>query len=261
MRGLAFGGTLYGALVGTSVAILPTRRGGRAERHIVANVVRRLIPTSLLAGGIRLHVSGREHLTNPTLAGGYVLVANHASNLDPIAIMEALGRYDLTFVAKVETLRRPLLGRILEALPWLGVERESVAALKKLCDEVRSRQESGWVPQLVVFPEGTRSENGRLQPFKIGPFLLAAHLGVPVLPVVVRGTFALHRKNAFAVYPGPVHVDIHAPLVPPPMPAGLRGRQVDLAALDTAAALKQKTEAIFFAVPELAPAATREAAA
>jgi 1-acyl-sn-glycerol-3-phosphate acyltransferase len=246
VRGLALGGTLYGALVGTSVALLPFKRHSPSEQRVVRHIVRRLIPTSLFAGGITLHVSGRERLADPSLARGYVLVANHASNLDPLALMHALEHYHLCFVAKAETFRRPLLGRIIDALPWLPVERESLAALKKLVGDVRQRQAEGWVPQIVVFPEGTRSEDGTLAPFKIGPFMLAAQLGIPILPVILRGTYELHKKNAFMVYPGHVHVDIKAPLPVPP----LTGHR-ELAVLDAAAALKKSTEAIFHAVPEL----------
>jgi 1-acyl-sn-glycerol-3-phosphate acyltransferase len=251
-HGIGFGGTLYGALVASTVALLPTRRGSEAERKVVHGIIRRMIPTSLLLGGIRLDVSGREHLADPALAQGYVLVANHASNLDPVALIQAVGRIDLTFVAKAETLRRPFLSRILQALPWLPVERDSLAALKKLTEDVKQRRATGWIPRLVVFPEGTRSEDGRLQPFKIGPFLLAAHLGVPILPVVLRGTFALHKKNAFMVYPGRIQVDIGAPIMPPVLTA--TGPRRDLAAVDAAAMLLEKTKAIFHAVPEIAPA-------
>jgi 1-acyl-sn-glycerol-3-phosphate acyltransferase len=248
-RGVAFGGVLYSCLLGASILCLPVLFSRRAIRAVALGVCSFMVPGSLWAGGVRVSGRGREHADalNQT---GYIIVANHASNLDPLALITVLGRLDLAFVAKAETLRRPLLGRILTCLPWLPVERESLAALKKLTEMVRAQQKSGWVPRLVVFPEGTRSETGKLNAFKVGPFMLAAQLGLPILPVVIRGTFPCHKRNAFMVFPGPVYVDIHPPIHPP----SLAGGSLDLKVVDAAAALKKQTEAIFKAVADLTDA-------
>lgn len=253
LGGLGLGASLYGGLAVAALVSAPVRRRRGATREVVRRVSEVAIPLGLKLGGIRVIGRGAEH-AEALARTGFILVANHSSNLDAMAIMAVLGRVDLAFVAKAETLRRPVTGRMLDAIGWFAVERENLAALKKLREEVEARRATGWVPDLVVFPEGTRSPDGRLQPFRIGPFLLAAQLGLPILPAVIRGTSALHGPDAFLVYPGTVEVDLSPPIHPP------SGRLKPLEQIDAAAELKRRTEAIFHAVPELAPTATTAAA-
>jgi|GEM_PF-2161792 len=246
LHGIGVGGTLYASLV---VAYVGTRPFALfytpGVRPLFVEFTRRfVVPVAAKLGGLRITGSGMEHVD--ACAKGYVLIANHASNLDPIALMYLLDRTDLNFVAKIETLRRPLLGDLLQSIPWLAVDRASLASLKKLAQEVRERQKTGWIPRIVVFPEGTRSETGKLGAFKSGPFLLAALLGIPIIPAVIRGTFPLHKKDAFLVYPGPVHVDFHAPL----WPAKLQGKQLDLKVVDAAGALMKQAEAIYKSIDD-----------
>lgn len=246
LHGLGLGGALYGSLV---VAYLSTRPFALlykpGVRTLFVGFTRRfVIPVSARLGGLEVTGSGLEHLD--ACPNGYVLIANHASNLDPIALMLLMDRTDLNFVAKVETLRRPMLGVLLQSIPWLAVDRASLASLKKLAQEVRDKQKTGWIPRIVVFPEGTRSEDGKLGTFKSGPFLLAALLGIPIVPAVIRGTFPLHKKDAFLVYPGPVHVDFHAPI----QPTKLEGKQLDLKVVDAAGVLMKQAKAIYEAIDD-----------
>jgi 1-acyl-sn-glycerol-3-phosphate acyltransferase len=246
LYGLGLGGTLYGSLV---VAYLSTRPFDLfykpGVRPLFVGFTRRfVVPASVKMGGMRITGSGMEHFD--ACPNGYVLIANHASNLDPIALMYLLDTTELNFVAKVETLRRPMLGKLLQSIPWLAVDRASLASLKKLAQDVRERQKTGWIPRITVFPEGTRSETGKLGAFKSGPFLLAALLGIPIIPAVIRGTFPLHKKDAFLVYPGPVHVDFHAPL----WPAKLEGKQLDLKVVDAAGVLMKEAEKIYKAIDD-----------
>lgn len=246
LRGVTFGAALYLSLVVASLLALPVLFSERAVRACMLGVSKYTVPLSLWAGAIRVTGKGMEHVH--ACKDGYILIANHASNVDPLAMMQLLRRINLNFVAKVETLRRPFLGRLLRAIEWLPVERESLAALKKLIELVREKRKVGWVPALALFPEGTRSEDGKLKPFKIGPFMLAAELGLPIVPVVIRGTFPIHKRNAFRVYPGPVHVEFHPPIAPPALPTG---KTRALAAVDAAAALKKQAEVIFTAAADL----------
>lgn len=263
LHGLGLGGTLYGSLVVAYVGTRPFEYLHKPwVRKLFVGFTRRfVVPVSARLGGLKITGTGLEHLD--ACPNGYVLIANHASNLDPIALMYLMDRTDLNFVAKVETLRRPMLGKLLESIPWLAVDRASLASLKKLAQEVRERQKTGWIPRIVVFPEGTRSEDGKLQAFKSGPFLLAALLGIPIIPAVIRGTFPLHKKDAFLVFPGPVHVDFH----PPIWPTKLEGKQLDLKVVDAAGVLMKQSEAIYKSIEdytvvpgaENAPAETQHA--
>jgi len=245
-RGLAFGAALYLSLVVASLLALPVIFSEKGVRAAMLGVSKYTVPLGLWAGNIKVTGKGMEHVEG--CKDGYILIANHASNVDPMAMMQLLDRINLHFVAKVETLRRPFLGRLLRAIPWLPVDRESLAALKKLVDLVKEKRKAGWVPALVLFPEGTRSIDGKLKPFKIGPFMLAAQLGLPIVPAVIYGTFPIHKRNAFKVFPGPVHVEFHPP-IPAPSLEGAKNKA--LAVVDAAAALKKQAEAIYTAAGDL----------
>jgi 1-acyl-sn-glycerol-3-phosphate acyltransferase len=242
-HGLLLGAVLYSFLVVTFAIVLPILWRPRWAAWIVLRSSRLMVPLALAGAGVRVRGSGLD--TARELAGGrgYILIANHASNLDPMALMKFLGRVDLAFVAKAETLRRPMLGHILRAIGWFAVERDSPIAFKRFQEQVEARRKAGWVPNLVVFPEGTRSTDGQLQPFRMGTFLLAARSKLPILPVVIRGTAPLHARNAFACYPGTVRVDVLPPIFPP---AKVGAAEL----LEVVAALQEKAEAIYRAVPD-----------
>jgi 1-acyl-sn-glycerol-3-phosphate acyltransferase len=241
---LALGAVLYFFLVVTFALVLPVIWRPRWARWVVRGTSSLGIRLALAGAGVRVRGSGLAHARDLERGRGYILIANHASNLDPLALMKTLGRVDLAFVAKAETLRRPLLGRILRIIGWFAVERESPIAFKRFQEQVQARRKQGWVPNLVVFPEGTRSTDGQLQPFRMGTFLLAARARLPILPVVIRGTAPLHPRNAFSCFPGTVKVDILPPIEPP---AKVGAAEI----LDVVAALQRQAEAIYRAVPDL----------
>ena len=243
-HGLALGTALYLPLLVVFVLVLPLLWHRGWTRAVVLAAARLVVPLSLWAGGVRVRSSGVEHARALEKRGGYILIANHSSNLDPLALMHVLGQVDLAFVAKAETLRRPLAGRLLEAVGWFGVVRESPLAFKRFQEQVEARRRAGWTPNLVIFPEGTRSEDGRLRPFHMGTFLLAARLRLPILPVVIRGAQPVHRRGAFACYPGPVSVDVLPPIEPP-------GKCKPMELLDKVAELQRRAEALYKAVPDL----------
>lgn len=129
----------------------------------------------------RVRISGRERLP---WRGAAVIVANHASLLD-ILVLYGLFR-PFKWVSKAELFRVPILGwnmRINDYVPLRRGERESVIQMMAHC-----RRHLAAGSPLLIFPEGTRSKDGSLQPFKEGAFRLAAEAGCPVIPVAMRGT-------------------------------------------------------------------------
>ncbi|GBD41982.1 Long-chain-fatty-acid--AMP ligase FadD26 [bacterium HR39] len=164
----------------------------------------RIARIGLRLAGVRIAREGRLP------AGPALVVANHASYVDGAVLIAALDR-PLAFVAKAELEGHPLAGPFLRALGCIFVARGRTARLP--AESLRRALESGRVP--VVFPEGTFVREPGLLPFRLGGFLAAAQLGVPVVPVALVGTRAVLRDEAWlAARPGPVRVEVGPPILP-----------------------------------------------
>lgn len=240
-HGLLFGGALYLGVVVIFLLSLPFR-GWRDDwvRKIVLAVARVVVPVALWVGGIRVDVRGREHLEGYR-DGPWLLVSNHCSNLDGLAQIVAMEKIDIAFVTNIETIRRPIVGRLLQLGGWFAVEQENRLSAKRLQEEMRARRKQGWVPQMSIFPEGARSPDGSLMPFHVGPFLVAAMFRMPVIPIVIRGACPIHARAAFRVFPGTLRIDILAPIEVP------EGADPFAATAE----LKRRAEEIFSRIPDL----------
>jgi 1-acyl-sn-glycerol-3-phosphate acyltransferase len=158
--------------------------------------------------GVKIEVRGIEQLE----AGqNYIFMANHTSNLDPpVLIPNVPGRCSV--LVKKELFRTPILGtgmRMADLVPVDRSDRES--AIESVNAAITVLQHG---LHLVIFPEGTRSSDGRLLPFKKGPFHLAIDSSVFVVPVTILGTFEMWPKTRFALRPGIATVVFHAPVDP-----------------------------------------------
>ena len=153
--------------------------------------------------GVQVSVRGAQYLTG----GPFVLTPNHQSHLDILALLGFLpGR--TRFAAKREMWRHPVVGSVLDTLDMVPIDRDNpeiaIAALQRA---------DGTAGSLVVFPEGTRSRDGRLRDFKKGAFVLAIRAGLPVVPIVCRGTRRLMpRGSRLTVVPGPVEIIVEEPI-------------------------------------------------
>lgn len=159
--------------------------------------------------GVRLRVTGREHL--PPLGRNLVLVANHQSYLDALALIEAVPR-PVRFVAKRELTANPLAERFLERMGTLFVERFDLKHSHREGERLQRALRDG--SSLAFFPEGTFRERPGLLPFRMGAFAAAAEAGVPIQPVAIRGTRAIMPGDVFRPRPGAIEVVIAAPIVP-----------------------------------------------
>jgi 1-acyl-sn-glycerol-3-phosphate acyltransferase len=158
-------------------------------------------PSTLWVAGVRVDLRRLA----PLPEGPALFAANHESALDILAVVQSIPR-GVRFVAKRELFRIPVFGWYLRLGGHVEVDRRdhdrAVASLAIAADKVRAGA------SLIVFPEGTRSPDGRVQPFKQGPFVIAVRSGVPVVPVAVTGAAGVNPKARIAVRPGTIRVTI-----------------------------------------------------
>jgi 1-acyl-sn-glycerol-3-phosphate acyltransferase len=158
--------------------------------------------------GVKVKAVGRERLDPATT---YIFMSNHVSNLDPPILVPLIPRRTSVLVKK-ELFRVPILGyamRLASLVPVDRSNREAAIASLRAASEVLARG----IP-MTIFVEGTRSFDGRLLPFKKGPFYLAMESGAPVVPITIVGTHRVLPKRRSSVRPGEVSVVFHPPLDP-----------------------------------------------
>lgn len=166
----------------------------------------------------RLEVTGRERLG---WRGGKVLVANHSSLID-IIVLFGLWR-PFKWVSKAENFKLPFIGWNMTLngyVPLIRGDRDSVMAMFERCSELLEQGSP-----LMIFPEGTRSKDGNLRPFKDGAFELAVRHGVPLVPIAVHGTGRALAAKSFILRE---HVRAKVEILEPLDPADYDG---DVAAL------------------------------
>jgi 1-acyl-sn-glycerol-3-phosphate acyltransferase len=158
-------------------------------------------PSALWVAGVVLDIRRLAPLPD----GPVIFASNHESALDIWAVTAAIPR-GVRFVAKRELFRMPVFGWYLALGGHVKVDRRDRAqALASLTAAAR-KVASG--TSLIVFPEGTRSRDHRVHPFKKGPFAIATEAQVPVVPIAVSGAGAITPKNHIAVHPGTLRVAI-----------------------------------------------------
>jgi 1-acyl-sn-glycerol-3-phosphate acyltransferase len=163
----------------------------------------------LAVAGIDVTVTGDEQLSPD---GRYIVIANHASHLD-IPILMAAFPVDLYFMAKKELFRIPFFGWGIRAMGHIAVDRTNARSARKAISHAVEQIHRKRI-SVVLFPEGTRTPNGEIGPFKQASFALPVEAGMPVLPVYIDGTFTALPKKTLAIQPA--HVTIR---IAPPVPA------------------------------------------
>lgn len=170
---------------------------------------RRWARAILRAAGVRVELEGVERFEP---GRSRILVANHQSWFD-VFVLTAFLPGDYRFVAKKELTRIPFFGPAWQACGHVAIDRgDRAAAIGSLTRAARHEGEEGVT--IVIFPEGTRSTDGSLQPFKKGAFVLAIQTGFPVLPTAIVGSRAVMAKGSFRVHPGTIRVRFGEELSP-----------------------------------------------
>jgi 1-acyl-sn-glycerol-3-phosphate acyltransferase len=168
-------------------------------------------PSILWIAGAKVRVEPIPPLPD----GPLIFAVNHESALDILALLKTLPR-PFRFVAKQELFDLPVFGWYMSIGGHVAVDRgnhaRAVASLRRAGQIVRSGT------SLLVFPEGTRSKDGRILPFKKGPFVLAVEAGVPLVPVAISGAGRITPKGHIAVVPGEIRIALGEPVSPADFP-------------------------------------------
>ncbi|MBV8052795.1 MAG: 1-acyl-sn-glycerol-3-phosphate acyltransferase [Acidobacteriaceae bacterium] len=164
--------------------------------------------TGVRVAGVRVTPVGREKL-DP--AATYIFMSNHVSNIDPPLMMPLIPRRT-SVMAKKELFSYPVLGTIMTIGDLVPVDRGNrdagIAAVRAASKVIRQGI------NMTIYVEGKRSFDGKLLPFKKGPFYLAMECQVPVVPVTISGSYYAMPKGRFAITPGEVKVIFHDPIQP-----------------------------------------------
>lgn len=171
----------------------------------------------LRASGVEVEAT---HAAPLPLDRPLVLMPNHQSLYD-IPVLLATTRVQARFLAKRELFRIPLFGWSLRLAGFVPVERHDARGARESFRQAIDLLRAG--ASVLVFPEETRSLDGRLLPFKRGGFLLATRSGAAIVPVGIEGTHRIRAKNSLVIHPGTVRVCYGEPIAPEG--GGVKGRE------------------------------------
>jgi 1-acyl-sn-glycerol-3-phosphate acyltransferase len=156
--------------------------------------------------GVKVDVKGLEHL-DP--AQPYILTPNHQSFIEVPLFVTYLGR-NPGYLAKKEVFKYPVFGPGIRMMGVIPVDRTNSPAAVESAKQATRNIRRG--KSYMVYPEGTRSKDGTLLPFKKGAFMMAIEAGVPIVPVTVSGATKIMPKGEFKLFPSTVHLIIHEPI-------------------------------------------------
>ena len=164
--------------------------------------------TFLYAFFIPVHVSGLENIKK---GQSYIFVANHQSMFD---IWTIYGWLPVTFrwLMKQELRKIPFVGTACKLLGHIYIKRGSAAAARESLAEVEQTLQDGICT--VIFPEGTRSLDGEVGPFKKGAFRVALDLNLPIVPISLTGCFEVMNRKEHYVHRHPIHMHVGKPIMP-----------------------------------------------
>ena len=191
----------YTAIIVLVILIQAHVRWKRGIRFVMSFWARSVFPLM----GKRLHISGREHIEKTK---NYILLANHASMFDIIAIMAFYP--DVAWFGHERLLRIPLFKRMLIMTDYIPMR---ISTVKNTRNMLKGLEEKAGNKTVAIFPEGTRSLDGKLSSFYRGFIHLLRASGNDILPVTLNGFYKLKPKNRFYInFGSPLSVVIHPPI-------------------------------------------------
>ena len=190
-------------VLGSLVIILAFFTKSGNTPHLVARFWGNFI---LFVCGIKVKVNGVARV-DPTKS--YVFMANHQGNFDIPVLLGCLP-FQFRWLAKAELFRIPIFGRAMRGCGYISIDRfnqsSAFDSIARAAETIRNGV------NVMIFPEGTRSLDGKIKPFKKGGFVLTVDAGVSIVPVIIHGTYSIMPKNRLLIRPGPVSLDILEPV-------------------------------------------------
>jgi 1-acyl-sn-glycerol-3-phosphate acyltransferase len=176
----------------------------------------------LLAAGVKIEVDGSELIPRDQPV---IFMSNHQGNFDILALFQAIP-IRFNWLAKEELFKIPLFGRSMQSAGYIPINRgdgrDSLKSLDRAAELVRGGT------SIAIFPEGTRSNDGRLLPFKRGGFILASKAGVPIIPVSISGSMKINPpNNIFCILPGVIRIKFS-----PPVQTGTNGENQQMSVME-----------------------------
>jgi 1-acyl-sn-glycerol-3-phosphate acyltransferase len=175
-----------------------------------------MLSSSCRMAGVRIRTEGLENVPRDRAC---IFMANHVSNLDPPALIAVIPGRTSAFM-KRSLMELPILGTGFRQGEFIAVDRNGKSSDAQKSVAAAQRVLARGL-HMTTFVEGTRSPDGRMLPFKKGPFFLAMTSGAPCIPVSIHGTEKIQGKGSVRMHPGTAHVVFH----PPIDPAGFRTRE------------------------------------
>ncbi len=160
----------------------------------------------LFASRIRVTVTGYSNI-DP--GRSYIYMSNHQSNFD-IPVLLAYLDTQFRYLAKAELFKIPIFGYAMKRAGYISIDRSNRKSAFESLKEAAKKIRNG--VSVLIFPEGTRSRDGNIRPFKKGGFALAVDSGVPVVPIVIHGTWSIMSKKGIRIKPGNVVIEILKPI-------------------------------------------------
>ncbi len=155
--------------------------------------------------GVKIHVKGLENIPS----GVCVFASNHTSSADAPAVVGAIPRR-ISVLLKASLFKWPIVGQAFQLAHFIPVDRKNrdaaIASVEKATAALRAGQ------SFLIYPEGTRSPDGRLQQFKKGAVVMAISAGVPIVPMACSGAHRIMEKKSLVIHPGEIVVEFLEPI-------------------------------------------------
>jgi 1-acyl-sn-glycerol-3-phosphate acyltransferase len=162
--------------------------------------------TALWANRVKVRMEGMEHLNG---RGPYIFMSNHQSYYDVFALLGHLP-YQFKWLVKKELFSIPFLGWTMAAVGYISVDRGGTRDTVEAMNEAARKIRDGM--SVTIFPEGSRSPDGSIQPFKKGGFTLAIKSKIPIVPIAIDGSRDIMPKNKFTAASGEIRMRMDRPI-------------------------------------------------